>query len=80
MNSFTPEDHVRLGKLMRKQDIRWIMTYDDCPEIRRIYDWAECRKFSLKYSAYESRSGGEVLIWPESMQVPVLNGSGKIGV
>ncbi len=79
MNSFTSQDHERLGKLMQNQQIRWVMTYDDCPEIREIYAWANCRKFSLKYSAYESRSGGEVLIWPESMRVPTLNGSSKIG-
>jgi DNA adenine methylase len=79
MNSFTSQDHERLGKLMRNQQIKWVMTYDDCPEIRKIYAWANCRKFSLKYSAYKSRSGGEVLIWPESMRVPTLNGSSKIG-
>ena len=79
MNSFTAEDHERLGKLMQNQKIRWVMTYDDCPEIRRIYAWANCREFRLKYSAYEARSGGEVLIWPDVMQVPKLNGSSKIG-
>jgi len=79
MNSFAPEDHERLGGLMQKQSIHWVMTYDDCPEIRKIYAWANCRKFSLKYSAYESRSGGEVLIWPESMRIPSINGSLKIG-
>lgn len=78
MNSFTSEDHKRLGILMQNQDIHWIMTYDDCPEIRRIYTWANYRKFNLKYSAYESRSGGEVLIWPDSMRIPKLNGSSKI--
>jgi len=79
MNSFAAADHKRLGKLMQQQGIRWVMTYDDCPEIRRIYAWANCRKFSLKYSAYEARSGGEVLIWPDFMRIPTLSGSSKIG-
>lgn len=78
MNSFTAEDHERLGKLMHNQKIKWVMTYDDCPEIRRIYEWANCMKFSLKYSAYEARLGGEVLIWPNCIQIPKLNGSSKI--
>lgn len=78
MNSFVENDHERLGKLMREQKNTWIMTYDDCPEIRRIYSWANCKKFSLKYSAYESRTGDEVLIYPDSMSIPILGGSSKI--
>lgn len=78
MNSFVSEDHERLGNLMRKSNLQWLMTYDDCPEIRRIYEWANCRKFSLKYSAYESRSGGEVLIRPDSLRIPRINGSARI--
>ncbi|GAA5482075.1 DNA adenine methylase [Haloferula sargassicola] len=78
MNAFTPGDHERLGALMENVDLHWVMTYDDCPEIRRIYQWANCRSFSLKYSAYKVRSGGEVLIWPDSIRIPKLGGSAKI--
>lgn len=79
MNSFARDDHERIGELMRSLDMPWIMTYDDCAEIRQIYNWANCRKFSLKYSAYESRSGGEVLIWPDWIEVPTITGSARMG-
>lgn len=78
MNCFAAGDHEQLGLLMQQQQIHWIMTYDDCPEIRKVYAWANYRKFTLKYSAYESRKGGEILIWPNSVRVPTLTGSPRI--
>jgi len=80
MNHFTGIDHSNLGALVKKLKLNWLMTYDDCSEIRDIYSWANYREFSLKYSAYESRKGGEILIWPVGMKIPDLQGSQKIAV
>ncbi len=78
MNHFAPEDHVHLGGLVKSMKSKWLMTYDNCPEIRHIYSWANCKRFSLKYSAYESRDGGEVLIWPDNLKMPPLGGSARM--
>jgi DNA adenine methylase len=35
-----PTDHLRLAALLRKRPHPWVLTYRDCPEVRRLYVWA----------------------------------------
>ncbi len=37
---FDLEDHIRLASELRKTKHRFFLTYDDCPEIRELYHWA----------------------------------------
>ena len=54
----------------------WVMTYDDCPEIRSMYtDWASIRPFSLRYTAAKRRRGREILITPHWMHLPEVQDS-----
>lgn len=64
--------HERLaGQLHSMNDAPWVLTYDDCPEIRGMYaDWANIRAFSMRYAAAERRRGREILITPRWMQLP----------
>lgn len=72
MNSLDDRYHKSLANLLRtKCDDSWVLTYDDCPEIRRMYrGWATIRPFKLRYAAAERRPGKEVLICPKWMQLP----------
>lgn len=80
LNSLDEDYHVALGNRLRSMaNAAWVLTYDDCPEIRRIYqDWATIRPFSLRYAASERRSGKEFLIVPKWMNVPVSQESAAI--
>lgn len=73
LNALNNEYHLNLaGRLRAMKDTAWLLTYDDCPEIRQMYkDWATIRPFSLRYAAAERRSGNEVLIVPDWMRLPV---------
>lgn len=64
--------HATLAsKLNGMTEAAWIVTYDDCPEIRELYQgWANIRPFSLRYAAAERRSGKEILITPKWMALP----------
>lgn len=64
--------HSKLAKQLKKMaDAAWILTYDDCPEIRRLYrGWATIRPFSLCYAAAKKRKGKEILISPKWMKLP----------
>ena len=35
---FQPEDHTRLKETLDKVRGKWILSYNDCPEIRNLYD------------------------------------------
>lgn len=72
LNGLDPEYHVRLAdKLQGMSDGAWALTYDDCAEVRELYDgWAKLSPFSLRYTARESRMGREVLITPRWLTLP----------
>lgn len=80
LNALDEEYHVALGAHLRTMaDAAWVLTYDDCPEVRRIYrGWAAIRPFSLRYAASERRSGKEVLITPKWMRLPTSQASAAI--
>jgi DNA adenine methylase len=75
LNALDREYHAALATRLRKmQDTAWVLTYDDCSEIRRMYrGWAKIRPFSLCYSVAGRRSGKEVLITPKWMRLPPVN-------
>jgi DNA adenine methylase len=72
LNSLDDAYHASLAeKLKAMTDVPWIVTYDDCPEIRRIYrGWSKIRPFGLRYAASERRQGNEILIAPKWMHLP----------
>ncbi|MEX2490524.1 MAG: DNA adenine methylase [Nitrospirales bacterium] len=72
LNALDEKYHIGLAAQLKSMgDAAWILTYDDCPEIRRMYrGWATIRPFSLRYSAADRRSGKEVLIAPKWMRLP----------
>jgi DNA adenine methylase len=71
LNSYGHADHVRLRNwLMNQRHLKWVATYDNVPEIKSLYqDFGHC-EFCLDYSAYNRRSGDELLIYSKSMTLP----------
>jgi DNA adenine methylase len=61
-------DHWKLAKLLKKTSHRFLITYDDCDEIRQLYDWANIQSWKLQYGMNncnlerKSRIGSELLI------------------
>jgi DNA adenine methylase len=43
-----PAAHLRLAALLRKTPHPWVLTYHDCPEVRRLYVWATIAAFYAK--------------------------------
>lgn len=42
-------DHVRLARALRKSPHKFLITYDDCEEIRKLYSWANLQEWQLQY-------------------------------
>ena len=47
--AFKKEDHERLSNDLKKTPYNFILTYDDCPEVRKLYDWANIYKQQFFY-------------------------------
>ena len=80
LNSLDKEYHLALAAQLKSMEgAAWVLTYDDCPEIRRMYrGWAKIRPFSLRYAVAKHRTGKEVLISPKWMRLPLSQPSTAI--
>lgn len=72
LNALDKNYHKALGEQLRTMtDTAWVLTYDDCSEIHRLYsDWATIHPFTLRYTAARRRNGRELLITPKWMHLP----------
>lgn len=71
MNHYVKDDHVAVGEAIKKiKDLRWIVSYDDHPEIKRIYKNYRSKKHTLHHSAHGSRIGKEILFFSPELIVP----------
>ena len=69
-------DHERLASLLKRTEHRFLITYDNCPEIRKLYSWAnqesrheiDISEWNLQYgmnncnSSNSSKVGEELFI------------------
>ncbi len=71
LNSYQPDDHRRLAKLIQ-QELRhpWFASYDGHAEILDLYRQRRKFLYSLQYSATRSYSGSEVFIFSDDVKIP----------
>ncbi len=55
---FTLEDHEKLASVLRDVRGRWIASYDDCPEVRSLYEGCSTVHVSTKLSSQKVGLGG----------------------
>jgi DNA adenine methylase len=61
-------DHERLAACLKATRHKFLITYDDCPQIRSLYRFAKVKKWQLQYgmnncnSARQSKLGNEIFI------------------
>lgn len=70
LSFYNQEDHSRLSKLVKKLDLAWIMTYDDAPEIEKLYSGLPIYKNNLTYYAQVKRKASELLIVSQRLRLP----------
>lgn len=67
-NFYTHDDHVLIRKALDLVKSKWIVSYDDCPEIKNIYDGYRQVDYELNYSAYYKTKGSEVMIYSSTLE------------
>lgn len=59
-HGFDKTDHVRLAESLKQTKHKFFLTYDDCPEIRDLYSWANIYSINFFYRVDNSTiRGGE---------------------
>ncbi len=67
---YKPDDHAILAKRVLQIDRPWVVTYDDVPSIRALYNKHRQFCFDINYSLQEKRVGTELLIASKGLRLP----------
>jgi len=71
MNHYKNNDHELVSnKIKEIRNIRWIVSYDNVPEIKELYSSFYRKEYSFKHTAYTARLGQEILFFSESLNCP----------
>lgn len=74
-SSYQERDHRRLAEyMMGRQDLKWVMSYDDSQVIRELYGGLVQRERPRRYSLQSRREASELVIAPEHVELPELDG------
>lgn len=70
-NHYERGDHARIADLVQNElPYRWIVSYDDTPEIAKLYAGQRRIRYTLHYSAQIKRRGGELMIFSDALRLP----------
>lgn len=78
-NFYKPDDHASLANAVASIERHWMVTYDDTPEIRTLYDQYPMYGSSLNYSAQVKRIGLELLVMCPETKLPKVWEESRIG-
>lgn len=71
-NFYQPSDHELLAQKVMTLGRNWIVTYDDAPEVRKLYRARRQYSFDINYSVQEKRVGTELFIVSKGLKVPEI--------
>lgn len=67
---YSHEDHLALSRYIKTKTFSWLISYDDAPQIRKMYNRKTFVDLYLDYSVHTSRKGSEILI--SNLKIPPL--------
>lgn len=73
LNAYNPDDHKKVAEFMKGEfvNFNWIISYDNCNEIMKLYSDLRCSRQILSYSvSSKPKKGEELLFFSPSLKVP----------
>ena len=78
-NYYGSSDHEKLATALLAIDQPWVLTYDDVPEIRKLYRARRQFAVRVQYSVQTKRLGSELLVPSKGLRVPASAGLERVG-
>lgn len=79
LNAYGPKDHATLAHYLGRQNtLSWLVSYDDAPLIRSLYEHFKIDILPIRYSLQSKRAAQELLISPLRLYLPVSGKSSRI--
>jgi DNA adenine methylase len=72
-NFYEHGDHVQIAALLKRAKRPWLVSYDDVPEIRGLYDRFRYRRYRLPYTAAARYAGSEIIFFSDDLAVPAAS-------
>ncbi|WP_043484720.1 DNA adenine methylase [Geothrix fermentans] len=70
---YSYEDHAAVAKaVMKLKGVNWLVSYDDVPAIRDLYQGVRNIRYALSYSAKDRYKGSEVMFFSDNLEIPPL--------
>ena len=80
MNHYEVENHKIVSDRIKSiKNIKWIVSYDNVPQIQELYLNCPKKEFSFKHTAYESRIGKEILFFSPNLKQPKIENWNPLG-
>lgn len=70
LNNYAHEDHVSLAQYITHLPFKWVLSYDDVPEIRELYKDRKSFNVGFYYRANARKEGKEVMFLSNNLLVP----------
>ena len=71
LNAYEPDHHILIAHTIKKfLKSKWIISYDDVPEIRDLYTEYRQDIYPLNYTAANRYHGSEVVIYGNDVIIP----------
>ena len=69
MDHYAKDDHKKVADEIRKiKNAKWIVSYDNTPEIKKIYRGCKKKEYSFFHTAHHIRKGEEVLFFSDNLK------------
>lgn len=75
---YRDRQHIELAQFIKTKNFPWLLSYDDVPEIRKMYNRKKCVNLYLDYSVKTSKKGKEVLI--SNLEIPPMEQENIVAV
>lgn len=75
-NFYNHEDHKNISTVVTKLKHRWVVSYDDTPNILKLYKGCRRKRYTLNYSASNYYLGSELMFFSSDLVLPTPNKPG----
>ncbi|MFT5819312.1 MAG: DNA adenine methylase [Crocinitomix sp.] len=74
LNHYKNDDHLKVSnKIKNIGNIKWVVSYDNVPEIKELYSECSKKEYSFTHSAYKAKMGKEILFFSPNLKQPEID-------
>lgn len=75
---YKPGDHAEVAELVSTINQKWIVSYDNVPEIQDLYSHYRSIDYSIHYSAQDRYQGAEIMFFSPDLVVPEVSNPARL--